>query len=395
MDSLASTNSRGQISQSSSFAKLTSFKPSGSYVQGWLNNQATPIKREQPLPPSQFRAPSRIVREHTLPHLTLKLNLSEKSGPANENLQQLNPDAAKNDDNNDDIKRQRRLSVATLRSAIGTRRNSIIASGHEIAERFSAMYHHKQIPRTGSTTSHSMLQNPSQWSLAPSKNGGHAPSMRFVFVGNSGCGKSTLLMRSYAGAFMDGIKTTKFDSFMKTIQDTSGDIGLDQLKSLSSYLAFDAVFLCFSLDNTVGFVEGQHRWVECIEANCPNVPIILLGLKKDTCFGSGMRAPAIHPHLFSSTRTLVNQSNEDVAVMRSTKYIECSAKTGYNVERIFQEGARVVLAERKEPVTPTLSQKEARGSERQDDAESIRDKFAAKATRNNASRRISQLFCFT
>lgn len=32
--------------------------------------------------------------------------------------------------------------------------------------------------------------------------------------------------------------------------------------------------------------------------------------------------------------------------MRAVKYIECSAKTGENVDRVFEEGVRLVLAER-------------------------------------------------
>ncbi|KAI1446901.1 P-loop containing nucleoside triphosphate hydrolase protein [Annulohypoxylon stygium] len=365
MDSGTSLNNlRDSTSRNSSLARLSAFKPSGSYVQRWLNNQSTPMARERALPPSQFHAPSHMQ----------------------------NPDAAVNQDSQDDIKKQRRLSVASIRSAIGSKRNSIVASGHGIANRFSAIYHRMVIPSDGSTTAQSTMQNSSQSSLAPLlaplKNDGLAPSMRFVFVGNSGCGKSTLLMRSYTGNFMDvGNQEDK---------DTSGDIELNQLKSLSSYLAFDAVFLCFSLDDTVGFIEGQGKWISSIEANCPDVPTILLGLKKDTCFGSGMRAPAIDPHLFSSTRVPANQSDTDVTIMKSTKYIECSAKTGYNVERVFQEGAKLVLAKRKEPATLTHVHEEVtRYSGRHDNMVSMEERFVAMATTDKASRRRSQLFCFT
>lgn len=82
--------------------------------------------------------------------------------------------------------------------------------------------------------------------------------------------------------------------------------------------------------------------------------------------------------------------------MKSTKYIECSAKTGYNVERVFQEGAKLVLAKRKEPATLTHVHEEVtRYSGRHDNMVSMEERFVAMATTDKASRRRSQLFCFT
>lgn len=91
-----------------------------------------------------------------------------------------------------------------------------------------------------------------------------------------------------------------------------------------------------------------------------------MGLKKDKRVGSGMWAPTYrqlqaHIHatevgVFSlvehsqSRKNLTKRMKESTAsgIARAVKYIECSAKTGENVHRVFEEGVRMVLCDREE-----------------------------------------------
>ncbi|KAI1206273.1 P-loop containing nucleoside triphosphate hydrolase protein [Annulohypoxylon truncatum] len=341
MDSTNSIDDKdASLPRGISFARPTVWNPSDSSVVRWVNDQSAPAQREQPLPPAPFRAPSRLV-------------------PIVD---------AKGDDGNVETKSGRRLSITTVRSALDKKRNSVVVPGQGITDKVSTMYHRVFAPGEAGAMEPSGALKSSQSSLISSKDDGPIPSMRFIFVGDSGCGKSALLMRSYRGTFIDGLEKTKLESFIK------------KLGVLASYLAFDAVFLCFALDNTAGFVEAQNKWVDYIQANCPNTPIILLGLKKDTCFGPGMRAPKIHPHLFSSIRTPQNirgSMDSDTQIVRSVKYIECSAKTGYNVERVLQEGAKLVLAERAEQIDLARIREEVEESGVEEKIKDIEQKSAA------------------
>ncbi|KAI1458915.1 hypothetical protein F4805DRAFT_473886 [Annulohypoxylon moriforme] len=331
-------DSHAPLPRGTSFATPNSWNPSNSFVTSWVNTQSVPAMREQPLPPAQFRAPSQL-------------------SPISEAIKE-------EDDGGDETKKVRRRSTTTVRSIINKRRNSIVASRQEISHRMSAVYSRVFPLRGSSIGAPSFVPMSSQTSLIHLKDDVFKPSMRFIFVG----------VLTVEPLLRHGLEKTKFESFIKTI-----------------------IFLCFSLDNTTGFVEAQNKWVDDIKANCLNAPIILLGLKKDTCVGTGMRAPKIHPHLFSSPRTARNNqgsSESDIQIMRSVKYIECSAKTGYNVDRVFQEGATLVLAEREEAAALERIRKETEDFDKQEDIENIEKEPAAKPVREKTSGGLAKFLCF-
>lgn len=115
--------------------------------------------------------------------------------------------------------------------------------------------------------------------------------MRFIFVGDSGCGKSSMLLsvhcyhnhhmpncvdaptnecrRFYRDTFTPTSTPTQYELFNKIVRsggqdvdlelwDTSGKIELNQL-SLLSYLTWDAVFLCFSVNSDKNFRNAQTK----------------------------------------------------------------------------------------------------------------------------------------
>ncbi|KAI1097440.1 hypothetical protein F4804DRAFT_327610 [Jackrogersella minutella] len=88
--------------------------------------------------------------------------------------------------------------------------------------------------------------------------------------------------------------------------------------------------------------------MDAIHQNCKDVPVILLGLKRDTCTGVGMQAPVLEEMMQKMQPK--KPENEDFVIMRAIKYIECSAKNGKNVDHVFEEGIRMVLAERDEQI---------------------------------------------
>ncbi|KAI0119009.1 P-loop containing nucleoside triphosphate hydrolase protein [Daldinia grandis] len=315
------------ISKSFSFIIPDKWKTSPSILR-WIDNVPGPAKREESLGPARIQTPKRAFET---------------------------PDI---DDSPDDdsyrVKRTKMGSSLSNKDA-DNRRASVASYGRGLIRRASNICRQVINPEKpqetieGSTVRGSLSLPGSPATLVD------RPRMRFVFVGDSGCGKSNLLLRYYRDAFNQSHTRTHYELFNKVatvdgqdvdleLWDTSGDLSLHQLQLLS-YLAWDAVFLCFSMDNIARFKIVQKKWMDEIYKYCGDIPFILLGLKKDTFTGSNMRAP-FHPDLNIPVST--TQDSSGAMIVRGIKYMECSAKTGEKVNWVFEEAVRMVVYEREE-----------------------------------------------
>ncbi|KAK8101663.1 ras family-domain-containing protein [Apiospora kogelbergensis] len=140
------------------------------------------------------------------------------------------------------------------------------------------------------------------------------PHLRFLFVGDQNSGKSNMLLRFCRDMFNETWSPTKFEMYEQPVMldgqaidlelwDTSGKLELHQLQRLS-YLSWDAVFICFSVNNDKKFTHAQGRG-----------------------------AMAAHG-------------------MGAVKYLECSAKTGDGVIHVFEESLRHLQAIRNDLGSP-------------------------------------------
>ncbi|KAK5631054.1 hypothetical protein RRF57_006769 [Xylaria bambusicola] len=77
--------------------------------------------------------------------------------------------------------------------------------------------------------------------------------------------------------------------------DTAGDIALEQLARLS-YLAWDAVFLCFSVNSIRSFNNARTQWITQIRRYTRGAPLIFVGTKTDQRVGASLWAP-LYPNL--------------------------------------------------------------------------------------------------
>ncbi|KAK8041272.1 GTPase Rho1 [Apiospora phragmitis] len=188
------------------------------------------------------------------------------------------------------------------------------------------------------------------------------PHLRFVFVGDQMCGKSSMLHRFCRGVFNETWSPTKYEMYQQPVVmddqvidlelwDTSGKLELHQLSRLS-YLSWDAVFICFSVNNDKKFTHAQGRWMMEVRKYCRGAPVFLVGLKKDTRVGSGLWAP-----LFPAFDTRIGATEGAMAAtgMGAVKYLECSAKTGDGVNRVFEESLRHLQATRHDLGNPEPS----------------------------------------
>ncbi|KAI1342153.1 ras family-domain-containing protein [Xylariaceae sp. FL0016] len=277
--------------------------------------------------------------------------------PAKHSLDNDDSLISSNDEHRD--KRTRINSAASRHPAVESRRQKLLQSGKGMMRRASHAvqrviapnrYHRKQesLSLEGSTkcASDSLPGTP------PFAVTGR-PRMRFIFVGDRDCGKSCLLLRYYRDVFNLHYEPTQYELFNKKTEvdgreveielwDTCGDIKENQLQLLS-YLAWDAVFLCFPINIMRSFNNAKTKWMGEIRQYCRGCPVFLLGLKTDLRMGSGLWAP-----LFPSfeTRIPATEGSKAALELGCLKYFECSAKTGTSVTRIFEESVRIVLEER-------------------------------------------------
>ena len=86
--------------------------------------------------------------------------------------------------------------------------------------------------------------------------------------------------------------------------------------------------------------EVYHQWVEEANERCPNVPIILVGLKKDLREDplaiEEMRKKSMH---FTSSK----DGNDAAHEIGARKYLECSSLTGEGVDDVFEAATRAAL----------------------------------------------------
>ena len=62
--------------------------------------------------------------------------------------------------------------------------------------------------------------------------------------------------------------------------DTAGQEDYDRLRPLS-YPDTDVILMCFSVDSPDSLENIPEKWTPEVKHFCPNVPIILVGNKKD------------------------------------------------------------------------------------------------------------------
>ncbi|KAI5924391.1 ras family-domain-containing protein [Camillea tinctor] len=127
-------------------------------------------------------------------------------------------------------------------------------------------------------------------------------------------------------------------------------------------MVWDVVLICFDVSSSKCYKHAKTQWLDEVQKYYPNVPFILVGLKKDERLGKGLRVPPLGQ---LETRIPAAEGTFGAATMGAIKYLECSAKTGEGVNRVFTEAARTVLDERAaEEETKKLAKEKGKEKER-------------------------------
>ena len=139
--------------------------------------------------------------------------------------------------------------------------------------------------------------------------------------------------------------------------DTAGQEDYERLRPLA-YSKAHVILIGFSIDTPDSLENVRHKvggcqqmmkrcdadwvlqWVEEANERCPNVPIILVGLKKDLR-GDPM---AIEEMRKKSLQFVTFKDANDIAhQVGARKYLECSSLTGEGVDDVFEAATRAAL----------------------------------------------------
>ena len=173
---------------------------------------------------------------------------------------------------------------------------------------------------------------------------------KLVIVGDGACGKTCLLFVFSKDVFPEIHVPTVFDTYIADMEvngkmlelalwDTAGQEDYDRLRPLS-YPDTDVILMCFSVDNPDSLENIAEKWTPEIRHFCPNVPIILVGNKKDLRNDENVKKE------LSQLKQAPIRREEGSLMCERIKgyaYLECSAKTREGVRDVFETAAKAAL----------------------------------------------------
>ncbi|ROT65265.1 RhoA [Penaeus vannamei] len=177
---------------------------------------------------------------------------------------------------------------------------------------------------------------------------------KLVIVGDGACGKTCLLIVFSKDQFPEVYVPTVFENYVADIEvdgkqvelalwDTAGQEDYDRLRPLS-YPDTDVILMCFSIDSPDSLENIPEKWTPEVKHFCPNVPIILVGNKKDL----RNDAPTIKELLKMKQEPVKPEEGRNMAEkINAFAYLECSAKTKEGVREVFETATRAALAVKK------------------------------------------------
>ncbi|KAM8969372.1 transforming protein RhoA-like isoform 1-T1 [Sarcophilus harrisii] len=173
---------------------------------------------------------------------------------------------------------------------------------------------------------------------------------KLVIVGDGACGKTCLLIVFSKDQFPEVYVPTVFENYVADIEvdgkqvelalwDTAGQEDYHRLRPLS-YPDTNVVLTCFSIDSSDSLDNVQTKWIPEVKHFCPNVPIILVGNKKDLRNDERVRMELAKKKL----EPVRPEEGRDMAHrIGAFGYMECSAKTKDGVRAVFEMATRAAL----------------------------------------------------
>lgn len=168
-----------------------------------------------------------------------------------------------------------------------------------------------------------------------------AAGIKIVFLGDSGVGKTSIISQYVSGVAPKEIKPTIGAAFMSKeinfngvqhelkIWDTAGQEVYRGLAPMY-YRSASIAFIVFDITKSESYNSVKY-WIEQLKDSSSGETIaIIVGNKVDV----------------DNNRTVSTQDASKYASDSGAKYIEVSARTGFNIERMFQLGVKCFLSKK-------------------------------------------------
>lgn len=177
---------------------------------------------------------------------------------------------------------------------------------------------------------------------------------KLIVVGDGACGKTCLLTVFAKDEFPTEYRPTIFENYVADIEvdgttielalwDTSGQEDYDRLRPIQ-YPETDIALICFSVVYPVSLENVIDKWAPEVKHFCPHTPILLVGTKSD------LRNDPEELDKLGKMRkqpTSIEEAQNVVERIGAVTYVECSAKTKFNVDHVFETAARATLRKKK------------------------------------------------
>jgi len=170
------------------------------------------------------------------------------------------------------------------------------------------------------------------------KKGGASPSLhKVIMVGSGGVGKSALTLQFMYDEFVEDYEPTKADSYRKKVVLDGEEVQIDILDTAGqedyaairdNYFRSGEGFLCvFSITEEDSFQATQEFREQILRVKGDsNIPFILVGNKAD----------------LSGSRQVQLATANNKATEWQVPYVETSAKTRENVDKVFYDLMREI-----------------------------------------------------
>ncbi|KTW27508.1 uncharacterized protein T551_03007 [Pneumocystis jirovecii RU7] len=166
---------------------------------------------------------------------------------------------------------------------------------------------------------------------------------KLVAVGDGGCGKTCLLIVYSQGSFPEKYVPTVFENYIANVYygssnkivelalwDTAGQEEYDRLRPLS-YPESDVILICFAIDYPPSLENVTDKWYPEVTHFCPDIPIVLVGLKSDLRRNQNairlLRAQGLFPVTYQQAVAVADEIK--------AQYMECSSKENVGVKEVF------------------------------------------------------------
>ena len=179
-----------------------------------------------------------------------------------------------------------------------------------------------------------------------------ASRVTLMLIGDNGCGKTCLLM-VFRGdqcppyyipkVWIDCVKEQNIDdeNIEVHVFDSRSHEDHDKLRTLC-YPAVNLVIISYSIDSQTTFENVRKRWLPEVNQYAPQIPVVLVGLKKDLRDNGSTGTDTDEEALVSEA-----QGHKMKSEIGALEFFECSALKNEGVHKLFETVARIALAEKR------------------------------------------------